>query len=195
MDFAVVLRSHITAMRGAMNKLFREILAFLLGLVSAIVSVLICTAVVELMFLVPAYESGRMLSVLVALVALLFGFALGWRFARRRLKLPPFIVPSKSGIILLVFFGITWAFGAPMVQSELTSASIARYKMLKAENDEVWNSHPYIKCFVAVPVALGVILTYHEYQIAPLYGAGTWNIHVWYGLGTYQLFGVGAWIS
>jgi hypothetical protein len=97
--------------------------------------------------------------------------------------------------VILGLFAVTWAFGAPKVQTDLAAAEIATYKQLKAENNRVWEVHPRIEFVVSLPIAPAILLTYHEYQLAGLYGEGRWDVHFWYGVGTIQLAGTGTWIS
>jgi len=137
---------------------------------------------------------GQTSLVAVATVAVAFvGSVISFVFARRKLGLPKF---SRSALaVVFSLLVVTWAVGVPQVHSDLTKSEVAEYKRLKVEDNRVWEAHPYIRFFVSVPIAPGLILTYHEYQLAGLYGAGTWEVHVWYVVGTRSLFGVGTWIS
>jgi hypothetical protein len=177
-----------------MKELFRELGAFVFGATTAFLLFVACLTVgVEIRRF--DFEAGMLLLAGTTVALIVFGFAITWRLARRKLGLSPFLLTSPVWITLMVLFGVTWACGVPMVHSDLTSTEIAQYKKLKAEDNRSWDAHPYIKFFVSIPVAPGVIMTYHEYQLAGLYGEGTWDFHAWYGTGTYRLFGVGTWIS
>jgi hypothetical protein len=131
--------------------------------------------------------------VIVTIVVSYGGSLLCFMFLRRKLRLPR--VSRLVLVILGTLYGVTWAFGVPQLHSDLTTSEVNEYKRLKAEGNRVWESHPYIRFFVSIPIAPGIILSYHEYQLAGLYGEGTWDVHAWYGAGTRRLFGVGAWVS
>jgi hypothetical protein len=47
----------------------------------------------------------------------------------------------------------------------------------------VWDAHPYIGSYGALPILPGVVLSYHEYQLAGHYGCGRFELTVWYGAG------------
>lgn len=117
-----------------------------------------------------------------------------WTRARGWLQLPA--LGRRVVALLLVAYGVTWAFGVPSVHTELTRSEVAIYKRLRAEgNQRVWDAHPYIRFFVSIPIAPAVILTYHEYQVAGLWGEGRWDVHTWYLIDVSSLIGMGTWIS
>jgi hypothetical protein len=61
--------------------------------------------------------------------------------------------------------------------------------------DEVFPSHPVITLGAAMPVAPGLILTYHEYQVSGLNGFGGWSLYLWDGVGTHEVLTSLIWIS
>jgi len=117
-----------------------------------------------------------------------------WWFTRRKLSLPR--LSTRTLKFLASAYAITWTLGGPQVHTDLAASEIAQYKRLKAEGDNrVWDSHPKIQFYVSFPVAPAVMLTYHEYQIAGLWGEGAWELRAWYFLGTRRIIGMGTWIS
>lgn len=97
---------------------------------------------------------------------------------------------------LIALYLLTWSMGVPSVQSSITKRSVDAYKRMKKEHPEqVWDAHPYIKSYIAFPLLPGIILTYHECQLARLSGYGGWDIHLWYLIGTKRLWSLPSWIS
>jgi hypothetical protein len=98
--------------------------------------------------------------------------------------------------ILIVAYLLTWMFGVPSVQSSLTNDAVAAYKKMRTSYpQEVSDGHPYVKSYVAFPVLPGLIVTYHEYQVAYLYGFGGWEWHLWYLTGAKPIFSRPRWVS
>ncbi|PYO55252.1 MAG: hypothetical protein DMD83_20655, partial [Candidatus Rokuibacteriota bacterium] len=59
----------------------------------------------------------------------------------------------------------------------------------------VWEAHPRIRTYAAIPIAPGLILFYHEYQIDGLYGFGGFELALWYGVGVKSLGALPLWLS
>jgi hypothetical protein len=59
----------------------------------------------------------------------------------------------------------------------------------------VFEQHPYIWTYAAVPIAPGVIVSYHEYQLDGLYGFGGFDLSIWYVVGAKSLGGIPLWLS
>jgi|ERR1035441_3966162 hypothetical protein len=94
-------------------------------------------------------------------------------------------------LVLTVAYVATWHFGAPLVRQSLRSEALGRYETVAPEP-----SHgPWIHTYLAVPVLPCILLSYHEYQVAPLYGEGAWYFHLWWGSKVLQVGKVGTWIS
>jgi hypothetical protein len=117
-----------------------------------------------------------------------------WLWSRTRFGLPKL---SRSAVLALgAAYFVTWALGVPSVHTQLAEQEIAIYKRLKAEGDRrVWDVHPRIQFFVSFPVAPAIVLTYHEYSAAGLWGEGRWDLHAWYVFGIEPLVGIRTWIS
>ena len=115
---------------------------------------------------------------------------------RRRGAYTPLTLVPWAKRVLVGAYLLTWAFGAPAAQSEVTRFAIDEYKRMQASRpDEVFPSHPWINFTAAIPIAPCVVVTYHEYQLAGLYGFGGWGLHIWYGFGARQVFGLPVWLS
>ena len=65
----------------------------------------------------------------------------------------------------------------------------------RKDGNQVHEIHPSIRFGLAFPLAPGIILVRHEYQLAGLYGWGGWELHAWYIVGTRPIFGMTQWIS
>jgi hypothetical protein len=97
---------------------------------------------------------------------------------------------------LAIAYALTIVFGIPAVQSDQTAWAVAEYKRVKERGSHrVFESHPYIRCFATIPVAPGLVLTYHEYQLDGLYGLGAFELYLWYGVGTRPIGHLPLWIS
>lgn len=93
-------------------------------------------------------------------------------------------------------YAITAIFGSPAVQSESTRWAVSEYKTLKAtESSRVFEQHPYIWTYAAVPIAPGVIVSYHEHQLDGLYGFGGFDLSIWYVVGVKSLGAIPLWLS
>ena len=107
-------------------------------------------------------------------------------------------VRPARGILLLIgaTYIITAVFGIPAAQSYRTSWAVAEYKRVKASGSvRVWEAHPRIRTYAAIPIAPGLILFYHEYQIDGLYGFGGFELALWYGVGVKSLGALPLWLS
>ena len=90
---------------------------------------------------------------------------------------------------------LTWAFGVPAVLTAEHAAAVDAYKQEKARDDRVWNAHPWIRTSAAFPLFPGLVVSYHEYQVAGLNGWGGWQVHIWYWVGVRPLCEMTHWIS
>ena len=116
-----------------------------------------------------------------------------WRFAKHpsgqqfRRRLAWFVV---AGCVL------TAVVGGPATQSQRTAWAVAEYKHLKASGSpRVWDAHPRIRTYVAVPLAPCLVLSYHEYQLDGQYGFGGFELALWYGVGVKSLGALPLWVS
>lgn len=97
---------------------------------------------------------------------------------------------------LIGFYLLTWSMGVPSVQSSINKNSINEYKRMKEEYpDDVGDASPYMKSYIAFPILPGIIMTYHEYQLAYLCGYGGWDIYLWYLFGSKCLWRCPSWLS
>ena len=137
---------------------------------------------------------GQTLYSAITAIAVVASAVLTWHFSRARLRLPT--ISQRAAISIGVIYALTWAFAVPAVTTEMARSEIAIYKRLKAEGDNrVWDAHPRIGFFASFPIAPAIILTYHEYQVAGLWGEGSWDLSAWYGVGVYRIVGMRTWIS
>jgi hypothetical protein len=146
--------------------------------------------------LYPGTEVQSVLYVVISVAATAGAIWGTLRWLRKRGAYSPILVSSKVRRIVVVAYLLTWAFGAPAAESEVTGFAVAEYKRMQASGrDRVFPSHPWIKFTMALPLAPGLVLTYHEYQLAGLYGWGGWGLHIWYGVGARQIAGLPVWLS
>jgi hypothetical protein len=146
--------------------------------------------------LYPGGELATLVYVLLTVAAVASAVWVILLMLRRRGFYSPVILTRKIKRTLLVAYFITWAFGAPAAQNEVTRFAIAEYKRMRdSRPDDVFPSHPHIVFAMTLPVAPGLLISYHEYSVAGLYGWGGWGLHVWYGLGARQIFGFPVWMS
>lgn len=90
-------------------------------------------------------------------------------------------VIAWSAVLLLACYGVTWAFGAPAVITHLTREDVKAYKSALAQGrTEVAQPFPHSSTSMAVPVVPGLVLVYHEMQVAGLWGWGGWVLCAWY---------------
>lgn len=103
---------------------------------------------------------------------------------------------SRALVMLAVGYGLTVVFGLPAVQSDQTAWAVDEYKRVRDHGPHrVFEQHPYIRSFAAIPVAPALVLSYHEYQLDGLYGLGSFELYIWYGVGTKSLGCLPLWVS
>jgi hypothetical protein len=103
---------------------------------------------------------------------------------------------SRAFAVVAVGYILTAVFGVPAIQSDETAWAVGEYKRVRdSAPHRVFDQHPYIRSFAAVPVAPTLVLSYHEYQLDGLYGLGAFELHLWYGVGTRSLWCLPLWIS
>jgi hypothetical protein len=104
-----------------------------------------------------------------------------------------------AGWVLVVSYFLTWVLAVPAVVSHLDHQATDSYKKVLANPklNQQWDltSYPSSHTWIAFPVAPGLVLTYHEYAIDPLFGAGLVQIHSWFFGEPRELYGVITWIS
>jgi hypothetical protein len=180
-----------------MNRLAREVLAIAVSVMTAILAIVGCTlAALPFIIFGPPLEAAPRIFAFATTIGLLMAFVLMLRLLRRSMALPPVNLSSRANFTIVALYLVTWIFGAPQVHSDLASEEIAQYKTLLQRADSgVTGRHPYIASLAAFPVAPGLLLTYHEFQLAGLHGEGAWLLHVWYFTGTRKLLGFPVWMS
>ena len=188
-----------------------SLLLALRTIVSGLIGALVVAGALSAYFAVAPPLSSFDGEPLYAAVALFIGtglsIGLAW-FAARSVFRATAILPaghphSRFGARVAVFalltgYAITAVFGVPAVQSHLTAEALAAYKAARhdrAGSGEVWPVHPVIRTKAAVPLLPGVIVSYHEYQVASLHGWGGWEVHVWFGGAPKSVYRLMAWIS
>jgi hypothetical protein len=105
-------------------------------------------------------------------------------------------LPRWLLVIIVIAYTLTWVFGVPAVQTATNADAVEKYKHEKEyRSQRVWDTHPWIRTSAAFPIFPGLVLSYHEYQVAGLYGWGGWELHVWYLTGVKSIVGLTVWIS
>jgi hypothetical protein len=118
------------------------------------------------------------------------------RFLLRIFDVTPFHLSRTVVAVLLVGYVFTAVLGVPAIQSQNSTWAMDEYQKLNAgHRSDVWTAHPYFRTYASLPVLPLVVLTYHEYQLAGLYGWGGWDLQVWYGAGVIRLFKQTLWVS
>jgi hypothetical protein len=113
----------------------------------------------------------------------------------------PTVLPASRWRRPLVYcvvgaYSVTAIFGVPAVQTDTNMWAVEEYKRLKAAGSyRVWEVHPYIATYAALPIAPGVVLVYHEYQLGGLYGFGGYELYVWYAVGVKSVLTFPLWVS
>jgi hypothetical protein len=139
---------------------------------------------------------------IVSAVPLLFGFMIARSIASvysRKLKLSikPLLKRNWVAGLLLGTYLLTWAVGGPAVQNDHTRWAIEEHAGIREKAPQgAWtNRKPYVSTYVIYPVLPFILISYHEYQIAPVYGLGSWDVHCWYITGVKRIFHLPIWIS
>ena len=95
---------------------------------------------------------------------------------------------------LVAVYLATWLYGAPAVQSKIDLDVFKRFEEAK-DHGRAQTGHPNFKTSIMFPVLPCVFVSYHEYQVAPLWGWGGWEVDLWYVFGVKELLRFGVWIS
>jgi hypothetical protein len=97
---------------------------------------------------------------------------------------------------LIAAYAVTAVFGVPATLSQQHSWAVAEYNRIRATGSPLaWDAEPYIHSYAAIPVVPGVVLSYHEYQLAGLYGFGGLELSLWYGIDVKPLYSLALWVS
>ena len=180
-----------------MGTVVREILAVVIGLlVAVVVFVVVQFASALLLFGSVDRELGTVIFILCSIGIPAAAGLFSWRKIRSRFGgAGPLIRSRTLRWIIVTSYLLTWMLGVPAVHSSLVSFEISEYKRMRAENNRVWDAHPRIEFSFDIPVLPFVILSYHEYQLAGLYGWGGWGLHFWSGVGATRIGRMGLWVS
>jgi hypothetical protein len=153
-----------------------------------------------------AFEVPQMLELPVMIMlpfldlagGLLFGWSVSSWYARRKGIVWNFGRRTRIAVWLVAaMYLLTWALGAPMVQSENTRWAVNEWKRINQDSDgsALRGNLPSMQTYVAVPILPFVVTSYHEYHLAGLYGAGGWDIQLWYLTGVKRVWFLDVWIS
>ena len=180
-----------------MSKIIREVLAFAVAIAAfGVLLVVMSWPAGALAFSAPDGRFGPYIAVMASFFP---AAAVAWfisRGIRRPLALPTVCSLSRwIRITILALYVCTAVFGVPAVHSVLVASEVAEYKRVREEGNRVWSVHPRIEVFFSCPVLPFVIVSYHEYQLAGLYGWGGWEVHVWYIVGARSVVRLPYWVS
>lgn len=180
-------------------RLLRIAFAIFVGLFAGAVAFLLVQFGAQLLEL--TRPSASFLSIAFLLIASVTAFVSAAYYSLRflwpkqqkeigRRKLTPALM------ILTIAYAATWIFGLPAVHSDIVKFSINEYKHGHQNNPvDITDNYPQIRIAASFPLLPCISVTYHEYQIANLYGWGGWDFHLWYVVGVKHLFSVPVWIS
>ncbi len=116
-----------------------------------------------------------------------------WTHASEKPRKP---IPRPLFWTVVAGYALTTVVGIPAAQSDRDAWAVQEYKRIHASGSaRMWEAHPYIRTYVAIPLLPCVILSYHEYQLDGLYGLGAFEVAVWYGVGVSQAEVWPLWIS
>jgi hypothetical protein len=168
-------------------------------------SVVACTAIGFGFWAVDEFSDldfPLLLLIVAPWVALASGVWCGWFWSRwysRRVGLV-WKPGRRTRIVVWVLAGlylVTWALGAPSAQNECTRWALEEWRVVQQHEGSsgLNDGLPRVQTFAAIPILPFVIASYHEYQIAGLFGAGGWDVRIWYFVGTKRLYFLRLWIS
>jgi hypothetical protein len=99
---------------------------------------------------------------------------------------------------ILALYLLTWLVGDPLVILQNRGNAYDLYQknggVSTGTLPGMKTDYPYWYSFPAA-IFPGVIISIDGYQIAPLYGMGTWDIYVFYFFGVKKVAGIMSWIS
>jgi len=139
--------------------------------------------------------------IVTLLLPVVIGFAvsrtyLRW-YERRNDKKTTWIPSNKAFIVTLVCLYLLTAFsGVPAVQSHNSDWALTEFKKIRGVNNPVvMGPYPTMATYFSLPILPFVVLSYHEYILAGLYGWGGWDIQVWHVSGVKRVVNFTVWIS
>lgn len=106
--------------------------------------------------------------------------------------------PFRKWVVgaIVAAYMLTAIIGIPATTTQQTTWAVNEYNRLKASGStRVWDAHPYIRSYIAIPLAPCLILSYHEYQLDGLYGFGGFELTFWYLFGVKSLGSLPLWLS
>lgn len=99
-------------------------------------------------------------------------------------------------LLLIGAYLLTWAVGGPAVQNVNLRWAIEEYaRIQKGKAQGSWEGTPFVWTYVSYPILPFILISYHEYQIAPVYGWGGFDIDLWYLNGVKRIYSIPVWIS
>jgi hypothetical protein len=99
-------------------------------------------------------------------------------------------------VTILAGYFLTWVFGVPAVQTNISEFSINQYKRIHSNDGiRISDGYPRIRILASFPLLPGLTAVCHEYQLANVNGWGGWDVHVWYMVGVKRLFSLPSWVS
>ena len=180
----------------------RLLLGSIMVVICFLVVLAITVAAADFLGWAPPRLAERLVPVFV-LVALGIPSAAAYTLARRLKQrewwsgLSAMHYPKIVLGIFIVGYLLTATIGLPAVQTHTNNWAVSEYKRVRASGSpRVWENHPYIATYFAVPLLPAIVLDYHEYQIDGLYGYGGFGLYLWYGAGVKNLpLGLPIWVS
>jgi hypothetical protein len=139
---------------------------------------------------------------IVSAVPLLFGFLIARGivsvYSRKfKLSIKPLLKRKWVTGLLIGAYLVTWAIGGPAVQSANTRWAIEEYTGIRERASQgAWHfREPHVRTYLTYPILPFILISYHEYQIAPVYGLGSWDVYCWFLIDVKRLFTFPIWIS
>jgi len=179
------------------SRAIRELVAYAGAIGFGLLAIILCTiASFPIAVWGPSMKFGPQLYAACASFSYVAAFVAGLRFLRRRSNLSPLSLHSRSGLSFFALVFATLILGAPQIHTQLAAAEVNEYMSLARDGRRgVRDGHPEITFLASIPIAPFVVLSYHEYQLARLNGAGIWEVQIWYVLGSTRVLAVPIWMS
>src|SRR5258708_39239628 len=82
--------------------------------------------------------------------------------------------------VLFVAYLITWIFGVPAAENEILRSVMREHAAFAANNPQPRQFEPMVSIGLALPLLPFLVLVKHEYLFAPVYGAGSIDLFLWF---------------
>ena len=97
--------------------------------------------------------------------------------------------------VVCVGYVVTWTFGAPAAENEILRGVLREHAVFVRSARQPIELSPVVTIHWAVPVLPFLVVVKHDYVFAPLYGAGSIDLFLWFPWSIQRIRQFRAWVA